>query len=57
MEPIHYILLRIDGDYAQLVSAEEPLSTPFPVALALLPDSVREGDHLVWQNLEYAVQP
>lgn len=57
MEPIHYIVLRIDGDYAQLVTADEPLATPFPVALALLPDGVGEGDHLVWENLEYTILP
>ena len=57
MEPIHYYVLRIDGDYAQLVTQEEPLATPFPVALALLPDGVKEGDHLLWENLEYTVVP
>lgn len=57
MTPIHYIVLRIDGDYAQLVTADEPQATPFPTALALLPDGVGEGAHLIWENLEYTILP
>lgn len=50
MEPIHYIVQRIDGDYAVLVSenTEEIL-----VARALLPEETDEGSHLLWENLTY----
>ncbi|MEA5012785.1 MAG: chorismate--pyruvate lyase [Angelakisella sp.] len=55
METIHYIVAKIDGDYALLVPMEEPQAGGNPVARALLPEEITEGCHLVWENLEYTI--
>ena len=41
---------EIDGDYAMLLSGS---GTERPVALALLPEDVRPGDTLIFENFEY----
>lgn len=55
MEPIHYFVTKIEGDYAILVPANSPQAVEIPVALALLPDGIGEGDRLLYDDLEYTV--
>lgn len=55
METIHYLVTKIQGDYAILVTTDRPEPIEVPVALALLPDGVTEGTRLVWEDLEYQV--
>ena len=55
MEPIHYLVTKIQGDYALLVTTDRPEPVEAPVALALLPDGVTEGSRLLWENLEYTI--
>lgn len=43
---------EIDGDYAVLVSDD---GTETRTALALLPDGVREGMRLLFENFEYRI--
>lgn len=54
MEPIHYFVTKIEGDYAILVPEDRP-EVEAPVALAFLPDGIGEGDRLLYQDLEYTV--
>lgn len=55
MEEMLYRVVRIDGDYAVLTrldpSGEQGGTNA--VALALLPDNLREGDVLIRRLLEY----
>ena len=55
MEEMLYRVERIDGDYALLTRAAptDGENTANPVALALLPDDLREGELLVRRFLEY----
>ena len=50
MEPVNYTVTRIWGDYAYLLSEQ---GVEIQVALALLPEGVDEGQHLIWENFEY----
>lgn len=50
MEPIYYTVYRIDGDYAILVTESGDQN---PVAMALLPPGIGEGDHLVCEFFTY----
>lgn len=56
MEPIHYLVTKIEGDYAILRTIDRPEAVEASVALALLPDGVAEGDRLLWEDLEYIIQ-
>ena len=55
MDTIHYLVTKIQGDYAILVPEGRPDCPECPVALALLPDGVAEGTRLLWENLDYTV--
>lgn len=55
MEPKEYLVIKIDGDYAQLVPAEQPGEEPNPVARALLPLETDEGTRLLWENFTYTI--
>jgi len=55
MEPIHYLVTKIEGDYAILRTTDRPEPIETPTALALLPDGITEGTHLLWENLEYTI--
>jgi len=50
MEPINYTVLRIDGDYAVLTTGKGDEN---PVAMALLPPGITEGDHLICEFFTY----
>ena len=56
MDPIHYLVTKIEGDYAILRTTDRPEPVESPVALALLPDGVTEGTRLLWEDLEYTIQ-
>lgn len=45
---------EFDGDYAVMVSDD---GTETRTAIALLPDGVREGSRLVFENFEYRLLP
>ena len=53
MEPILYLVKKIDGDYAWLENTEHPEREPVFIARALLPDTVFEGARLWFENFEY----
>ena len=55
MEPKEYLVVKIDGDYAQLVPAGQPEEEPNPVARALRPMEIDEGTRLLWENFTYTV--
>ena len=55
MEPATYLVIRIDGDYAQLQRIEETDAAVIPVARALLPEDIREGTTLYREFLEYTI--
>ena len=53
MDPILYVVQKIDGDYAWLENTEHPEREPVFIARALLPDSIYEGARLRFENFEY----
>ena len=53
MDPILYVVKKIDGDYAWLENTEHPEREPVFIARALLPDTVFEGARLQFENFEY----
>ena len=53
MDPITYIVRKLDGDYAWLENVEYPEREPLFIARALLPDTVFEGARLLFENFEY----
>lgn len=55
MEPIHYLVTKIEGDYAILRTIGRLEEVEVPVALALLPEGVAEGTRLLWEDLEYTI--
>lgn len=57
LDPIFYIVERLDGDYAQLRRLDRPESPLKPVARALLPDAVAEGTRLKFALFEYEIVP
>ena len=50
MEPTYYTVIRIDGDYAVLLSDE---GIENPVARALLPMDIEEGSRLLCEMFSY----
>jgi hypothetical protein len=53
MGPIRYRVIKINGDYAIMVSEEEIENT---VAMALLPMEIAEGDTVIWENFTYTIE-
>ena len=57
MPTIEYVVDKIWGDYAFLrpiAGSSDP--EPVQVALALLPEGIDEGMHLVWENFIYIIK-
>lgn len=48
-----YMVKRIDGDYAVLVA--EGQTDENPVARALLPEEIQEGDRLLCKDFVYTI--
>jgi len=55
MEPMEYVVLRFDGDYALLERTDKPAPEPLFIARALLPEGTDEGSHLHYEMLEYTL--
>ncbi len=53
MNPVKYLVTKIDGDYAHLENVET--KEDLLVAMALLPDDTDEGVYLLWENFTYTV--
>lgn len=55
MEPMDYIVEKIDGDYAYLKRCDVPAQDSLLVARALLPQEIEEGTKLHYENLCYEI--
>jgi hypothetical protein len=55
MDTFEYIIERIDGDYAQLYRVDLPDGDRKLVARAILPPQISEGNHLLYECLEYSI--
>ena len=55
MEPMEYIVLRLEGDYALLQRTDKPVPEPLFIARALLPAETDEGSRLRYEMLEYQI--
>lgn len=53
MGTYEYVVVQIDGDYAQLQRVDEPSQDLKLVARALLPEDIVEGSHLKYECLQY----
>ena len=54
-EAVNYVVKRIDGDSAYLVTTEAPEGDEQCVARALLPAEISEGSKLVYEMMEYTL--
>lgn len=52
MEPVIYQVIKINGDYAIMVSEDGIENT---VAMALLPMEIEEGSKVLWENFTYSI--
>lgn len=52
MLSINYVLVSFDGDYAVLVDEK---NNENKVAIALLPDGIRVGSKILFENFEYSL--
>ena len=55
MEPREYLVVRLDGDYAQLRRVDVDSAELTPVARALLPEEIEEGTRLHWEAFVYSI--
>jgi len=55
MEPREYIVVRLDGDYAQLQRTDIDSAELTLVARALLPEEIEEGTRLHWEAFSYSI--
>ncbi|WP_036607585.1 hypothetical protein [Oribacterium sp. P6A1] len=55
METRYYIVVSIDGDYANLKRTDIESSDIMLVARALLPEDIKEGSRLKYEMLEYTL--
>lgn len=53
LEKTEFVVISIDGDYANLRRAGEPGAETILVARALLPEEIREGSRLMREFLMY----
>lgn len=56
MNPTHYLVATIDGDYAYLQNLSEPDREIKCVARALLPEEINEGTKLIYELFEYRIE-
>lgn len=54
MEAKHYVVERIDGDYAWLKRTDQD-AEPIFIARALLPEGINEGTELKQEYLQYEI--
>jgi hypothetical protein len=57
LDPIFYIVERLDGDYAQLRRLDRENAPLKSVARALLPDAIDEGTKLKFELFHYEIVP
>ena len=55
MEPMDYVVEKIDGDYAYLRRIDIASEDTVFVARALLPEGIDEGTKLHFENLSYEI--
>lgn len=53
METMYYVVVNVDGDYANLQRTDVESKDLKLVARALLPDNITEGSRLKYEMLEY----
>ena len=56
MRIIHYIVAGFEGDYVNLIDLENPKNPPNPVAVAMLPEEIKDGSKLKWEDFQYAIE-
>ncbi|MDO5805307.1 MAG: chorismate--pyruvate lyase [Eubacteriales bacterium] len=54
-DPVDYIVVSFEGDYAMLRKADEPDAQLTQVAIALLPDGATDGSRVRRVMLEYTL--
>ena len=54
-DPVDYIVVSFEGDYAMLRKADEPDTQLTQVAIALLPDGATDGSRVRRVMLEYTL--
>ena len=54
-DPVDYIVVSFEGDYAMLRKAEEPDGQLTQVAIALLPDGATDGSRVRRVMLDYTL--
>ncbi len=55
MEPIPYVVVEMDGDYAILQRTDLPAADTVRMARALLPEEITDGTRLVMENFCYTI--
>lgn len=55
-ETVYYIVISIDGDYANLVKEDDMEMEPKLVARALLPAEISEGCRLKYEMMQYSLE-
>ena len=55
MNAFDYVVVSIDGDYANLKRTDAESDEPKLVARALLPDTIKEGTKLHYEYMEYTI--
>ena len=55
MQTWYYVVVSIDGDYANLRRTDETSDEPKLVARALLPAEITEGTKLKYEMLQYEI--
>lgn len=54
-DPVDYIVVSFEGDYAMLRKADEPAAQLIQVAIALLPDGATDGSRVRRVMLDYTL--
>lgn len=55
MDPVDYIVVSFEGDYAMLRKADDPSGELTQVAIALLPDGATDGSRVRRVMLDYTL--
>lgn len=56
-DPVDYVVVSFEGDYAMLQKVDEPNGELTQVAIALLPDGATDGSRVRRVMLEYTLLP
>lgn len=55
MDPVNYTVITIDGDYAMLQNESDPTAPPAQVAVARLPEGIRDGSRVQRIMMDYTL--